>query len=111
MYKALKETGDTEAGLTVLRETAQRTPGYDNADLFYISELSKVDREKAVSEYQALLKAKPRHWQAMNNLAWLLLQQGQLDEANRWIMQALSLQPSNNALLDTKKKIESAIKR
>lgn len=111
LYKALKETGDTEAGLTVLRETAQRTPGYDNADLFYISELSKVDGEKAVSEYQALLKAKPRHWQAMNNLAWLLLQQGQLDEANRWIMQALSLQPSNNALLDTKNKIESAIKR
>lgn len=111
LYKALKETGDIDAGLTVLEEMAQRTPGYDNADLFYISELSKVDAKKAVAEYQSLLKAKPKHWQAMNNLAWLLLQQGQVDEANRWIMKALSLQPSNNALLDTKNKIESAIKQ
>ncbi|MBU2979196.1 XrtA/PEP-CTERM system TPR-repeat protein PrsT [Alteromonas sp. C1M14] len=109
LYKALAANGNIEDGLAVLEETAARTPGYDNADLFYVSELAKVDKVKAIAIYHDLLEEHPRNWQAMNNIAWLLLQTDQLDEANRWIMNALSLQPSSKALLDTKSQIESAI--
>ncbi|MEG3765740.1 XrtA/PEP-CTERM system TPR-repeat protein PrsT [Alteromonas sp. 14N.309.X.WAT.G.H12] len=110
LYKALAAEGNVEEGLAVLEETAALSPGYDEADLYYVSELAKVDKQKAISIYQDLLAAHPRNWQAMNNIAWLLLQTNQLDDANRWIMKALSLQPSSQALLDTKSQIENALK-
>ena len=46
----------------------------------------------------------------MNNIAWLLYEEKRYSDAYQWIMKALNLRPSNKSLLDTKKRIEEAIK-
>ena len=110
LYKALKNNGQDDEALAVLKKAADISQGYDEADLFYVSELAKTDKQAAISFYEQLVSAQPKNWQAMNNIAWLLYEEKRYSDAYQWIMKALNLRPSNKSLLDTKKRIEEAIK-
>ena len=70
--------------------------------LFYLGDVAvaKKDYPAAESRYQAVLKLKPAHALALNNIAWLMLEQkrpGALPFAER----AVAAQPNMPALLDT----------
>jgi tetratricopeptide (TPR) repeat protein len=56
---------------------------------------------EAIAGYRGVLEANPYHARAANNLAFLLADAGQVDEAVLWARRALTLEPSNPAYLDT----------
>ncbi len=110
LYKALVADGQQEKGLQILKESASQSKLYNDADLFYVSELAKVHPQQAIKYYEQLIAEQSRNWQAMNNIAWLLYEQRDLDQAYQWITKALNIRPGNQALLDTKRNIEDALK-
>ena len=70
--------------------------------LFYLGDMAVAKKDFALAEsrYRAVLKLKPAHALAMNNIAWLMVEQnrpGALDFAER----AVAAQPNMPALLDT----------
>ena len=70
--------------------------------LFYLGDVATKANDLAAAErhYQALLAISPQHALALNNMAWLMLQQkkpGALDYAERAVRAA----PNSPALLDT----------
>lgn len=56
---------------------------------------------QAAELYQSALQRQPEQAEAMNNLAWVLLQQGDLVEARRWAEKAVENNPHSAAFLDT----------
>jgi len=80
----------------------QRDKPKDIAFRFYLGDaaLSTKDYAGAEVHYRAVLQASPQHAVAMNNVAWLLVQQGKpgaLDMANK----ANALAPDRAVILDT----------
>lgn len=55
----------------------------------------------AVKEYRRLLKKAPSYVPALNDLAWLLAQDGKLEEAERLAVKAYESQPDSGPVLDT----------
>ena len=56
---------------------------------------------EAAEMYQIALKCQPDHAEAMNNLAWVLMQQGDLPLARQWAERAVAASPQISAFLDT----------
>lgn len=72
-------------------------------DAFYLATLvqDNQDYETAINEYRAVLKRNPKHVLAMNNLAALLAERGQIDEALPIAQGAATLAPEMPAVQDT----------
>ncbi len=70
--------------------------------LFYLGDLAlaQKDHGQAEARYQAVLQLKPAHPLALNNIAWLRLQQGQ-PGALGFAERAVAAAPNNPALMDT----------
>lgn len=62
---------------------------------------------QAAEMYRAALKRQAGEAGAMNNLAWVLMQQGELATARRWAEQAVAASPLDAAYLDTLSEIQS----
>ncbi len=62
---------------------------------------------QAAGMYKAALKRQPEETEAMNNLAWVLLQQDQLDQARHWAQRAVRAKPQNAAYRHTLEEIEA----
>jgi tetratricopeptide (TPR) repeat protein len=62
---------------------------------------AQKDWPGAAADYRRTLKREPDNPEAMNNLAWVLLQAGELERARHWAEQALRRQPGEAAFLDT----------
>ncbi len=58
-------------------------------------------RDDAIKEYRYLLEVSPQHVPTLNNLAWLLLEEKQLESARELAEKARDLEPENGAVLDT----------
>ncbi len=56
---------------------------------------------QAAELYQDALHRQPEQAEAMNNLAWVLLQQGDLAQARHWAERAVAASPHTTAYLDT----------
>ncbi len=56
---------------------------------------------QAAELYRSALQRQPEQAEAMNNLAWVLLQQGDLVEARLWAENAVESSPHSAAFLDT----------
>jgi Tfp pilus assembly protein PilF len=56
---------------------------------------------QAAELYLDALQRQPGQAEAMNNLAWALLQQGELAQARSWAEQAVAVDPGVPAYLDT----------
>ena len=63
---------------------------------------SSADRgEDAIKEYRRLLQRAPEYVPALNDLAWLLFQDGKSGEALQFAVKAYELSPDNGPVLDT----------
>jgi tetratricopeptide (TPR) repeat protein len=62
--------------------------------------------QQAAADYRKALKRDPQQAEAMNNLAWVLLQGGEQEAALDWVEQALELDPTQPAYLDTLAEIQ-----
>lgn len=56
---------------------------------------------QAAELYRNALDRQPEQAEAMNNLAWVLLQQGDLAQARHWAEKAVAASPHNTAYIDT----------
>lgn len=59
------------------------------------------DNKRAIDSYRKLVKQSNSNFVALNNLAYLLLEAGEVEEAKKHAERAVELQPSNSAALDT----------
>ncbi|TCI04426.1 PEP-CTERM system TPR-repeat protein PrsT [Corallincola luteus] len=59
------------------------------------------DQNKAIAQYRILVEQNPANVIALNNLAWLLSEQGQLEEAESFARQALAQAQNNPMVQDT----------
>ncbi|MBD3586648.1 PEP-CTERM system TPR-repeat protein PrsT [Salinimonas sp. HHU 13199] len=107
LYRALKADGQHEAALSLLDSHLQNTDNAGDTRELYANELAKSNPQASIEQYRQIANDDKSNWRAMNNLAWLLNQEGQQDEAHRWIQQALKVKPNQSALLNTKKEIEA----
>ena len=60
-----------------------------------------IDHSKSIQRYRAILKQDPNNYIAMNNLAWLLGEQGQVQQALRYARAAQAEKPGSANVLDT----------
>jgi tetratricopeptide (TPR) repeat protein len=63
---------------------------------------------EAQKSYRQALRREPLHAEAMNNLAWALLQTQEPEEAREWARKAVAAAPGEPAFLDTLAGIELA---
>ncbi|QPG06423.1 PEP-CTERM system TPR-repeat protein PrsT [Salinimonas marina] len=108
LYQGLKKQGQQQQGFDLLEEYLAENSDSGSTREMYASELARADKQaESIKQYRMVVEANPKNWQAMNNLSWLLNQQGQQDDAYTWIKKALELKPNQKALLNTKKEIEA----
>lgn len=69
---------------------------------------AKGDWRKADNSYRQALKREPDSAEAMNNLAWVLLQSGETAEALQWAQKAVSASPADARYLDTLAEVQVA---
>lgn len=61
---------------------------------------------KAIEQYQIILKIKPDNFIVLNNLAWLMMENDELDNAYQYAKKALKIAPKNEDIKDTYNQIE-----
>lgn len=105
--QALQECGELEAALHVYNDLIERAPKSP-----YLLErgnlLLELNPEQAFRDFQAAIKtgANP---QAYNNLAWMLLQQGDMDAAIEHAQHALEVDPTCSIAYATLAEIYASI--
>lgn len=108
LHQALLASGQTAEAAAFAQSWAQGHPR-DTLFHFYLGDqaLRAKDLAAAQQHYEAVLKVQPEQALALNNIAWLLLQQkkpGALDHAER----AVKAAPDRPALLDTLAMVHAA---
>lgn len=107
---ALVLSGQTEAGLTRLRQSIQLDPNYDEAHYFAGLALRTLKQfPEAQTEFEAALQLSPRHGRARGNLGLVLMEQGNLAAAAQQFQMALQVNPQDNIARDMLKQIERSM--
>ncbi|WP_018983092.1 XrtA/PEP-CTERM system TPR-repeat protein PrsT [Salinimonas chungwhensis] len=105
-YQTLEANGQSDDGVQMLVEHVEKHND-PQVKMLLAGVMAKTQPQKAINYYQSLVDENPDNWVAMNNLAWLLGEQNQLDRAYNVIREALDKSPRNQTLLDTKADIEA----
>ena len=85
------------------KETASR--------IYYANELHKYDKQSAIVQYKEVIAEDKKNILALNNIAWLLYEAGELDKAKKYIDIAIKLAPENPDVRDTLDKITQALNK
>ncbi|WP_397471608.1 tetratricopeptide repeat protein, partial [Rheinheimera sp.] len=97
--------GSTDKGIALL-EKHIATQGSTPTIQAMLAQLSlNTDADRAVQTYQTMLKEQPDNVLALNNLAWLMLEKGNLSVALTHAKKAHELQPKHPDILDTYGKV------
>lgn len=98
IYDQLKQT---ENGLTFLNaHTANHASDMPSRMLLAERQIGG-DTANAMRSYELAIEANAKNYVALNNLAYLNLQQGQLQKAKEYAQKAVEIMPTNPATLDT----------
>lgn len=84
-------------------------PNDSSNRVYYANELYKLDKGKAINEYENVLAKDQKSIIALNNIAWLLYEDGEFSKAKTYIDKAVALAPSNKDVKDTLSKITTAL--
>jgi putative PEP-CTERM system TPR-repeat lipoprotein len=79
--------------------------------VYYANELNKHDKNKAMNQYEQIILNDETNLLALNNLAWLLYEAGNVLEAKKYIDKAINIAPNNPDVIDTNNKINQAINK
>jgi len=97
----LDELGETGHAIRAYERAAKLDPGLIKPHAYlasaYFSRPEFKDLPKAIEHYQLALELKPDYIRLMNGLASCYLEAGDLGLAEHWWMEALSLDPENQA--------------
>jgi len=96
-----KNNNERQKAIDFLQEELTQTPK-NKAYRKYLAQLNiTTTPENAIKQYTLIVKDDPRDVTALNNLAWMLLQQGRQTEALHYGKQAAEIAPNNPQVLDT----------
>jgi putative PEP-CTERM system TPR-repeat lipoprotein len=100
--KALKELKQYSKAISFLQDH-RKNLGYSIESDVQIAELAIIsnDYDLASSQYLTILKVEPDNTRALNNLAYILIEQGSYQEALQFAKRAAELSPEYPAILDT----------
>ena len=102
LAEAHARSGQVETGVRILRDWLDEYP-YDTATRFALAGLilTETDYPQAEAEYRKILSQNANDVNALNNLAYVLGEMGQVEEAVKKIETALKVAPENTSVLDT----------
>ena len=109
LFQAMTANEQAEEAIEILTAYRNKSANDLRANMMFASKIAKINPEQAIQAYQDIINENPDNWQAMNNLAWMLFEKGDLDLAYTWITEAEKLAPTNMAVIDTKVQIEAAL--
>lgn len=87
--------------LRFLKEHLKRHPKDIINTLYYAQLQTGVDNEEAIRYFRKTLILQPDNFVALNNIAYLLLEDKQHEEAYQFALNALQIRPKNIDVLDT----------
>lgn len=94
-------TGDEAASLKLLEDHVKQKPNDEAAKMLLAERQISKSHGKAIATYESSLKLNPNNFVVLNNLAYLYMQDGRLNEAKTYASKAVSLRPDNVAAIDT----------
>lgn len=109
MTMVLLRLGDTRGALEQARKRLELAPGdADAAFMVGMLEEGSGDKASAARRYEQAIKEAPSHWQSLNNLALLRLNEGKKPEALSLARRAEQSAPDNTTVLDTLARTQEA---
>ena len=105
-YKALNKTPEA---FQFLETHINNNPSDTNARLLISNEYIGFEPSKAIPHYKAILRTNEEDITSLNNLAYLLHQEGSLDLADEYAERAVKLAPEDPNILDTAGSIKIAL--
>lgn len=93
--------GNNEQAFELISEHNTRFPGDNAAKMLLAERQISAQEADAIATYEASLKLNPNNFVVLNNLAYLYLKNGKVDEAGDLAERAVELRPEHPATLDT----------
>ena len=93
--------GENDAAFALLEQHAVESPDDTRVSMLLAERKIGRDTDSAIQDYQALIDENENNFVALNNLAYLYLQRGNLEQAEQLADKAVDLQPNNPATKDT----------
>lgn len=98
---AYKNLNDSDSAIKILEAELAKSPSNN----IYRSRLAELYINKspsdAIHHYKQVVSTNPNDFLALNNLAWVLLQNNDLEQAFKFSSQAYALAPAHPQILDT----------
>ena len=110
IIQSYEGSGEADAAYTVLTQHTERFSNDPRAKMLLAERQIGRDVDAAISEYESLIDENQNNFVAINNLAYLQLQKGNLEQAERLAERAVELQPQNPATSDTLAQVHVAKK-
>ncbi|MCP4524741.1 MAG: PEP-CTERM system TPR-repeat protein PrsT [Aestuariibacter sp.] len=98
---AYELTGNNDKSFALLNTFLENNPDNLQARLLYAERMIPKDRKGAITEYRKVVKDWPDNAIALNNLAFLELEEGMLSDAEKHARQALKVIPNAPEIADT----------
>lgn len=101
MTRVIMNTENKSAAIEFLTKHVEAVPN-DQINLMVLASLQlSVSQPSAIPTYKKALALNESNFIALNNLAYLVLQQGDLKLAEEYAAKALEIQPTNASVMDT----------
>ena len=111
LAEAYSKTKNNAQAVTFLKQHIEKNPQQTSVKTVYAGLILAEDPKGAQSIYQTVISKEPTNYMALNNYAWLLLEDGQPADARIHIEQALKVADKHPDLLDTYGKVLLALKQ
>jgi tetratricopeptide (TPR) repeat protein len=116
-YRALRASGQSDRSLQVLNQHLNAFPNDARAKMVLAERQIGIDTDAAIKSYREILQDFPNNFVALNNVAYVLMEKGDYDDAMEYASKAYEIQPDNIATADTyaqilvrQNKVEDAVK-
>jgi len=105
LVNALILSSQPDSAVALINEQLTKTPN-NEAFLKLLAEINiEKDPDSALKYYKNLIKSRTNDYGALNNLAWIYMQKGDLDKALQYSSKAKGIAPKHPQILDTYGKI------
>ncbi|WP_371196183.1 XrtA/PEP-CTERM system TPR-repeat protein PrsT [Glaciecola sp. SC05] len=101
LVQALERTGQMQRSFDAIAAHSQEFPDDMRAKLLLAERQIESDSSQAIASYRQMLEKAPNNFVVLNNLAYLLMEQGDLVNAAQFAERAYEIEPSNVATVDT----------
>ena len=101
LLSAMEQVNQGQQGIELLSKHVENYPNDVAAKMLLAERQISNSQSEAISTYEESLKLNPNNFVVLNNLAYLYLETGRVDDAKELAEKAVELRPENAAALDT----------